>query len=111
MTQAQTAELNADASEGEGTKVAIQKTDAAKKKIKKGFAEMEDLKQQRKELNEEISAIQEGMVTIGISRKAQKIVKAYMDLSDEERDQVDEQVAFVRETLGKPMQGRLELVH
>jgi hypothetical protein len=66
--------------------------------------------QKRKEANESISALREKAVILGISKKAQSAVEAFMKLNESDQQYFDEAVSIYRSALGKPMQGSLELV-
>jgi len=67
--------------------------------------------QKRKDANESIGSLREKAVTLGISKKAQAAVEAFMKLNENDQMYFDEAVTIYRAALGKPVQRSLELVN
>jgi len=97
-------------SEG-GTSVAPMSNDVTNAKICKVFQEVEKHKQSRKKANDKTTALREDLVTLGFSKKAQRVVSMFLNLNDDEQEFFDMQISIMRAALGKPVQMGLELVH
>jgi hypothetical protein len=119
MEDVQTASDNAqaglepsdDTQPEEGNTIEPQSSEATKQKIRDVFDALDTHKQDRKTANEHLSALREDLVSLGFSKKAQSTVAAYMKLNEDDQTYFDESVSIMRNALGKPMQGSLELVH
>ena len=113
MGEPETAGLEPDPEDNadEGKAVRPQNNDVTKKKILASHALIKKCKQKRKEATEDITAAREKLVTLGIPKKAQLTVEAYLKLNDDDKRFFDEAVAVYRDAIGEPVQGRLELVH
>ena len=79
--------------------------------LQKLYSDIGSEVQKRKEANEEIAALREKAVTMGVSKKAQAAVESFMKLNESDQLYFDEAVKIYREALGKPVQGSLALVH
>ena len=75
-------------------------SDTIKKKIAKSNDKINGLKEKRKAINADISAIVQDLKAQGINPKAFKFVSAYAAMNEDEQQQVDITLDIVREALG-----------
>lgn len=96
--------------DGEGSAIRPQNNAETKKLIQEQHKIITGEMQKRTEVNEVIAAAREKLVTLGIGKKPQAAVEAYLKLKDDDKRFFDEAVAVYRDAMGEPMQGSLALV-
>ena len=104
-------DANNENSDDAGSSVKPRNTQETLDTLQKLYGDIGNEVQKRKEANEEIAALREKAVTMGVSKKAQAAVEQIMKLNEIEQLYFDEAVKIYREALGKPIQGSLALVH
>ena len=83
---------------------------AIEAQIRKIFKQIGVHAQDRTTANESITALRYELVNNGFTKKAQRVVEMFMKLNEDEQQFFWMAVEIMLKALGKPMQGRLELV-